>query len=456
MGNEGLRARVAAEMAANTPAHAPGGSASWWVPRLEGQPLLTKPPLQYWMVAALGRWTGTVGPWEARFPSVLAAVVIAGLATWQGYRRLGDTGAWCALLVVPTSLGMLTQVPSAELDMPLAAWVFGGLVALERVVSAPRHQALAWWFFGVCLAGGFLQKWTGPVFLVPVLAFWLALKREWHRLADPTPWLVAFVVLGAGGGWLLLAAREVGWEMLWQTVVQREGLHHLSPAHHGRAYPFGEWVTYPLAVLGMGLPGCLWLAGWWLLPADSRRSLKTDPWVILLGFSVVIGLAFWTVVPGHKARHALPVLPCLSALASMVVGRCFVSCKPHCVKWLRIILVAGSVVWLGVKGGQAGLKWREEGSTRSPSRLASGIAEVLEGKGGRLQVGQLRDDGLFLALADRGIALERRQEGAWVPGVPILATPGEVQAGVAGTRAVLETTDQQGKPVELLDWTGNP
>ena len=146
-GNEGLRARVAAEMAA----HNPAGNKSWWVPRLEGEPLLTKPPLQYWMVAGLGRLTGRVGVFESRFPSVLAGLVIAGLAAWQAWRKIGPVGAWCALLVVPASLAMLTQAPSAELDLPLFAWVFGGLVGLDLLHRRGEQES------GV--AGGVKPAW---------------------------------------------------------------------------------------------------------------------------------------------------------------------------------------------------------------------------------------------------------------------------------------------------------
>src|SRR5262249_45654149 len=77
---EGLRARVADAMLR-------GGD--WVVPRLYGEPLLTKPPGAYAAVATVSAPFGAVRDWTARVPSVLAAAAAVLLFCWTFSRVLG-------------------------------------------------------------------------------------------------------------------------------------------------------------------------------------------------------------------------------------------------------------------------------------------------------------------------------------------------------------------------------
>src|SRR5437764_13093890 len=63
--NEGLRALIGAECL----------RGHWVVPQLYGEPMLTKPPLAYWLVALLSVPFGQVTAWSARLPSALAAII---------------------------------------------------------------------------------------------------------------------------------------------------------------------------------------------------------------------------------------------------------------------------------------------------------------------------------------------------------------------------------------------
>src|SRR5580698_4506476 len=53
-------------------------SGNWAYPTIGGLPWLEKPPLPWWLVAALGRCTGMVDETVARFPSTLAAMGVIG------------------------------------------------------------------------------------------------------------------------------------------------------------------------------------------------------------------------------------------------------------------------------------------------------------------------------------------------------------------------------------------
>src|SRR5262249_25385438 len=130
-------------------------------------------------------------------------------------------------------------------------------------------------------------------------------------------------------GWLGLAARQTGWDVLYDTV-SREALQRLSPSHHLEAlqelsadhqpklYPWMAVLAHPLRVLAAHLPWSvlavvtLWpgFAGLW---GDRRRRLLQA-----MHCWTWPNLVFWSVIPEHAVRHSFPLFPGLSGLAAMV------------------------------------------------------------------------------------------------------------------------------------------
>ena len=116
----------------------------------------------------------------------------------------------------------------------------------------------------------------------------------------------------------------------------------------------------------------------------------------------------------------------------------------------------GALLWLGMKGGQMAMKGHEADSAMAPTRVADQISGALESSYGRqLGVGLLRDDGLFLALADRGFSVVRNQDVRGRGEIEFWLITGQ-EKGLFGSNAdvVLETVDQQGKPVWLVRLVG--
>src|SRR2546426_1061599 len=74
---ESLRAIIAAEFLR---------SGNWVVPTLYGEPLFTKPPGMYAMIALVSWPFGSVTEWSARLPSALAATITVFLFYGYGAR----------------------------------------------------------------------------------------------------------------------------------------------------------------------------------------------------------------------------------------------------------------------------------------------------------------------------------------------------------------------------------
>ena len=94
---------------------------AWGLPRLFClQADLQKPPLYYWLVAAVG-WArgGTVDAWSVRFPAAITGVACVWLlyafACWSGRPRSGLIGAF----ILATSMHFTWLAHLGRIDMPL-------------------------------------------------------------------------------------------------------------------------------------------------------------------------------------------------------------------------------------------------------------------------------------------------------------------------------------------------
>jgi 4-amino-4-deoxy-L-arabinose transferase-like glycosyltransferase len=312
--NEGLRALLGAEMLRR---------GDWIVPWLYDEPLLTKPPGMYAAVAVASWPFGSVTPWSARLPSALAATA----AVWIFYclfaRRLGRAAGFAAAVILPASFMWVERVPSAEIDMLQLAWTVGALGcflrALEEAEGEQRflHEWLWMQAALMCTAGGVLTKWTTPAFFYLTVLPLLLWRGRLRLLLRPAHLLSVAVAAGVCVAWATAAVAEVGWT-LFSDTISREMLLRLSPLHHPRPYPWGELIELPLLVLGPNLPWSA-LALVALHPAFSRRwDDRSRRFLQLLQCWTWANLLFWTIVPGHRPRHCLPLQPGLAGLATFV------------------------------------------------------------------------------------------------------------------------------------------
>src|SRR5262245_8299394 len=144
---ENLRAVIAAEFLR---------SGDWIVPRLYGEPLLTKPPGMYAAIALVSLPFGGVSDATARLPSALAATATVFLFYWYFGRQLGRLGGLVAAVTLPASLVWLDKVPSAEIDPVQVAWVAAAILFFLRALEdeeAGHPGVCPWWLAALlCVA----------------------------------------------------------------------------------------------------------------------------------------------------------------------------------------------------------------------------------------------------------------------------------------------------------------
>ena len=251
------------------------------------------PPGFYLLLGPWARWTSD--PFLLRLPSLLAAVLAAGLLFRAGWRLGGPAVALGAsLLLAVTWTGWIadTQVRMYGLLVLLNVAVLAGWLALRE--EAPAWKRVAWW--GACLALP-LVHYLG----LPTLAA-LALARPRRRLVAP---LLAGLAVGAG--WLAFAAAGT----------------RNAPAAAGLE-PWAPWAVWTLPA---------WLTGLTVVPswaffrgADPMPGAATE-WVAGLG-----GLGLWVLAArgvlvlarrdreAARALAALVLVPLGTVLAGAALG----------------------------------------------------------------------------------------------------------------------------------------
>ncbi|HTT67702.1 MAG TPA: glycosyltransferase family 39 protein [Gemmatimonadales bacterium] len=306
--DEGRNAEVAREMK---------DAGAWLVPTYDGLPYLDKPALYFRMVAlsmsALGE-TETA----ARLPGALAALALLGLV-WAFCRHAwGGRAAALAVLVVGTTPLIVAFARIVILDMPLALFVTGAILAGFRAEERDGAARAAWYLAAAACAGvGTLLK--GPVgFLLPVLvlvAFNLvdgnarALGRVFAArnvllfLAIVLPWFL-------GLAW-------VRRDFAYYGLVE-ESLHRFTTSSFHRTAPWWYYAPVTFAVL---FPWSL------LLPESVAGALRARArWTradrLLMTWAVVVVL-FFSVSQSKLPGYVLTGVVALGMLIARVLDLAF-------------------------------------------------------------------------------------------------------------------------------------
>jgi 4-amino-4-deoxy-L-arabinose transferase-like glycosyltransferase len=448
---ESLRAILAAEFLR---------SGNWIVPTLYGEPLLTKPPGMYAAIALASWPAGRVSAATARLPSALAASAIVFLFYATFARQFGRRMGLLAAALLPASVLWLQRVPSAEIDLLQLAWVTAALLCFLRaleIAESPERSRFSrqwlWWQFALwCVAGGVLTKWTAPAFFYLTVVPFLWWRGRLSTLWRPAHLLSAIVAAAPCLAWATAAASLAGWDT-FLDALQREALPRLSPAHHGRPYPWHEIITFPLSFLAANLP---WSAAalWTLRPGFAR--LWDERGRRLLQFLhcwTWPNLLFWSIVPGHHLRHAMPLQPGLAGLAALV----WIAWLDGRLRWPLPRLKPGRifltliVLWLTVKLVFVHAIVPSRDATRQPRRKGEQIAALVPPEH-MLYLFRLKDEGILFYY---GRPARRLPAPAWLPASDgaayclLTASEYQVWANSRNAEVLLQLRDEQGGPIVL-------
>ena len=282
----------------------------WLVPRLYGKPLLERPVLPCWAVAASFRLLGE-SEIAARIPSALAGIALL-LLVHRLARRIHEEprAAMIASATLATSLAFVLPGRTAGGGMILSACCTAAILCWVETLRAPGRRLLP--LAGAACAGlAFLAG--GPAgTAIPVLAIGIHLlaTRSLRRLWDLRPIASLLVIAAVALPW----PAAVG---ISRPDLFREFLLSGGPGRFLRGGSLPEPPLYGLVILALGflpwsafLPGA---AGRVVLDRrdgeGSRRRLLPLLWLL-----VVLALAL--PAGGRNSSHILPAFPAAALLAA--------------------------------------------------------------------------------------------------------------------------------------------
>lgn len=339
-------------------------SGEWLTPTLDGLPYFHKPPLFYWITAAMLKlagnqeWAGRMAPW-------LGACLAAASCYLFGRRHGGESFARSWLLVLVTMPLVFVSAQYANLDMLVAGCITATILAfawaalLERD-DPSRRRALLAGYVGVAL--GLLAKGLiGIVLPGLVLVVWLLLCRRPMQILRLLWWpgLLLFAVLSVP--WFLAMRDRFPDFLHYFFVVQH--FSRYTEAGFNNARPF--WF-FPAVLLLLALP---WTA--WLLrrrpPTEGGEADAAHGRIRMLMWVWLVAIVGFFSLPASKlVGYVLPAVP---PLAWLIADR-----------------------WLAVRAaGRAGLLHRATapvaaavcvavivGSLAVPHKSARGLAPALQ------------------------------------------------------------------------------
>jgi 4-amino-4-deoxy-L-arabinose transferase-like glycosyltransferase len=288
----------------------------WIVPRVYGDILHSRPPLQNWLIAASSVVLGSHEPWAVRLHSAVAMLCTTLLIYGYARSRLSRGGAFAAACAFATFGEMFTTGAQAETDMLFAA-LFSAALFLWHWGQLCSWPALRTWCVSYVLVGlAVLCKGPqAPIYFGTTVTAYLVITGQGRRLFTVAH--LAGMVAGAAVvlAWLVPCIYVTSWTDAKLIVVSDSAARMLGWNATAVA---AHLVQFPLEVLGCTLP---WSP---LLFAYASRTLRralgpARPLVLFMTLAVALAFPTIWLPPDGQTRYFTPLYPCLAVLIGSVV-----------------------------------------------------------------------------------------------------------------------------------------
>ncbi len=281
----------------------------WILPADSYREVTRKPPLYYWLSAALAKAAG--GPMDearARVVSLLAAAILAAVVMGCAAAWFGAAAGWLAWLFVLGSYGFCAHAGYARTDMLFTLLVFSAYCMLYPAIEG-NAPASRWLVAGVILGLAVLTK--GPLAIVlcglGILVYLLMVRRNPLELAIRLgPWLTLLAAVVVASLWYLPALLKTHGAIA-RVQLGEENLGHLVPAGIGGTGEADRPFYYILArFIGASFPLCLYLPA----AITTLRPLRKAAPPLLYQFGLMIAvLGLFSIASAKRDDYILPAFP---------------------------------------------------------------------------------------------------------------------------------------------------
>jgi 4-amino-4-deoxy-L-arabinose transferase-like glycosyltransferase len=328
------------------------------VPRLEGEPHLTKPPLFHWLSYAVSVFRGQAGIASVRLVSAGAAVGVVLLTYLLGLQLADARVAWWSALLTLGNLTLLSHGHRGTFDTLLTFFVCLTLCGYAGLWKGRTRTGYVLIVAG--LIGGFMSKgfmgWVVP--LLPMLVDRLG-RPEPRRALRPVLCALPLVLAGSLAWYVyLLACVPTARAVLVDVVTVNFGVKRSGAEMAFHREPLYYYLyALPFALLP-------WLAILWPavrqpgsgLHAWARQQRLVLAW--LLGNTLLLSL-----VPAKAERYLVPLIPAFGLLAAPGILAIEAGTAAATARWRRwllsLVITLGALAlgvmpfWLWVRIGES-------------------------------------------------------------------------------------------------------
>lgn len=302
-------------------------TGDWVVPRQQGEPFLSRPPLGSWLIAGATLLRGQCDPVAIRLPSVTAVLLMALMTYAFGRTVMGRAGAFTAGVAIATMGEVMQMGRLGESDIVFAFFLSAaGLVWLSGYLRG-GPKLLTWALtYGLAALAALQKGPQAPVCFVGTIVAFLLSRGEGRRLFTSAHLIGVGTFTAIVAAWAVPFASAAGGQAaarIWLTDSASR-FWDLSPAAVA-----GHLVRYPVEALGCTAPWSLLLFAY--LSKRFRRGLgAAGPVARFLAIGTCVGFIPCWVAPTGMTRYLLPLYPGLALLAGIVVDRAAVeACSPR-------------------------------------------------------------------------------------------------------------------------------
>lgn len=277
-----------------------------------------KPPLYYWLSAAVADTTGgTVDEARARAVSLISAVAVVLIAFSWTAEAIGAPAGLLAAAMLLGTYGFASRATLDLTDMLLTCLLFAAWRILYRLVDGGGGRGPTI-LCGALLGLAILTK--GPVAIViPALgvAIYLALTRRSPvmPLGRGWPWAAAAIAFVIAALWYVPAAL-VGGPLFIAVFISENFGHFMPAAMGGTGEAMRPWWYIAVRMFGTAMPLSLLMPAAILRLADARSAPRR---FLFFHASLVLAvLILFSAASAKRDDYILPAMPPLAILFAAV------------------------------------------------------------------------------------------------------------------------------------------
>ncbi|OHB42564.1 MAG: hypothetical protein A2Y13_04590 [Planctomycetes bacterium GWC2_45_44] len=287
----------------------------WVLPTCNGQLRLEKTPLSYWIVAGLGKITGKIYAFTARFPSALSAFLSALAILYFTKQWLSPRTAIISALVWATSFGCINYAHNARPEMLLTFFITLCFLAFysAAIEQSRKKQIIQMLVFWISFGLAMLAKGPIPLPLVAIpLFFYIVIFKQWKIIPKLLPITGVIIFLAIVLPWPL----AIGYRVNWDLVVWKHNFYDRFFGNFAAGnYPFYLYMLYTFAFAAPWVA----FAPVALISPFYKIWDKKQKAMLFLWLCFAADLIFLTISAGKRKHYMLPVVPVMAILIGIVL-----------------------------------------------------------------------------------------------------------------------------------------